>query len=332
MTSSPGRAVGRLLRDQRLARESRDRRRCRAPSHSQPLPRGDRAGSLRPAAGGCLYSRVPARLCQPSRPRCRQGADGVSAVGPVPIARPVDPAGRFPAGREARADRARRADGAAGGRRRLRGVALPAAPADDREPEGAAGAGSSAGDSAPGCRAADRPTAARRRSRSRKCARRHRVPRLPASARARRVGSACCRRRVAAPRNRTVAGAEAGARRWSGAAARRRRRRRLRRRRRRDADAGASARPRPRRLRHRGAAPPAPVAQQEAVARPLANRQRPPRPRHRRCSPTRRSIARTNSWIELRGPAGDVLAQTYVRAGESYTVPAGIAYRIIDAR
>ena len=47
---------------------------------------------------------------------------------------------------------------------------------------------------------------------------------------------------------------------------------------------------------------------------------------------TRRSRARTNSWIELRAPGGDVLAQTYVRAGESYTVPAGIAYRIIDAR
>jgi cytoskeleton protein RodZ len=43
-------------------------------------------------------------------------------------------------------------------------------------------------------------------------------------------------------------------------------------------------------------------------------------------------FARSNSWIELRGPAGDVLTQTYVRAGESYTVPAGISYRIIDAR
>jgi len=41
---------------------------------------------------------------------------------------------------------------------------------------------------------------------------------------------------------------------------------------------------------------------------------------------------RMNSWIELRAPNGDVLAQTYVRAGESYVVPAGIAYRIIDAR
>jgi cytoskeleton protein RodZ len=40
---------------------------------------------------------------------------------------------------------------------------------------------------------------------------------------------------------------------------------------------------------------------------------------------------RSNSWVELRSPNGDVLAQTYVRAGESYVVPAGIAYRIIDA-
>ena len=41
---------------------------------------------------------------------------------------------------------------------------------------------------------------------------------------------------------------------------------------------------------------------------------------------------RTNSWIELRAPNGDILAQTYVRAGESYVVPAGIAYRIVGAR
>ncbi len=41
---------------------------------------------------------------------------------------------------------------------------------------------------------------------------------------------------------------------------------------------------------------------------------------------------RNNSWVELRAPNGDILAQTYVRAGESYVVPAGIAYRVIDAR
>jgi cytoskeleton protein RodZ len=43
-------------------------------------------------------------------------------------------------------------------------------------------------------------------------------------------------------------------------------------------------------------------------------------------------IVRTNSWIELRSPGGDVLAQSYVRAGESYTVPAGISYRLTEAR
>jgi len=43
-------------------------------------------------------------------------------------------------------------------------------------------------------------------------------------------------------------------------------------------------------------------------------------------------IVRSNSWVELQSPNGDVLAQTYVRAGESYVVPAGIAYRVIDAR
>lgn len=43
-------------------------------------------------------------------------------------------------------------------------------------------------------------------------------------------------------------------------------------------------------------------------------------------------ILRSNSWVELRSPSGDVLAQTYVRAGESYVVPAGIGYRVIDAR
>jgi cytoskeleton protein RodZ len=41
---------------------------------------------------------------------------------------------------------------------------------------------------------------------------------------------------------------------------------------------------------------------------------------------------RINSWVELRAPNGDILAMTFVRAGESYVVPAGIAYRVIDAR
>jgi len=74
---------------------------------------------------------------------------------------------------------------------------------------------------------------------------------------------------------------------------------------------------------------PAPVAQQEATApaaAPAAPAATPP------MQSDTKVYARSNSWIELRGPAGDVLTQTYVRAGESYTVPAGIAYRIITAR
>lgn len=45
----------------------------------------------------------------------------------------------------------------------------------------------------------------------------------------------------------------------------------------------------------------------------------------------RQVVVGSNSWVELRSPNGDVLAQTYVRAGESYVIPAGIAYRIIQA-
>ena len=78
---------------------------------------------------------------------------------------------------------------------------------------------------------------------------------------------------------------------------------------------------------------PAPPAQQpatpttqEATVPPAAPVATPP------MSSDTKVYARSNSWIELRGPAGDVLTQTYVRAGESYTVPAGISYRIIDAR
>lgn len=76
-------------------------------------------------------------------------------------------------------------------------------------------------------------------------------------------------------------------------------------------------------------APPAaqpPVQQEAAAATPAAPAVAPP------VAADTRVVARTNSWIELRGPAGDVLTQTYVRAGESYTVPAGISYRLIDAR
>jgi cytoskeleton protein RodZ len=68
---------------------------------------------------------------------------------------------------------------------------------------------------------------------------------------------------------------------------------------------------------------------EEANARPPADAA-PPAPAPVRVN-TPISV-RTNSWVELRGPNGDVLTQTYVRAGESYVVPAGIAYRITEAR
>jgi cytoskeleton protein RodZ len=70
------------------------------------------------------------------------------------------------------------------------------------------------------------------------------------------------------------------------------------------------------------------AAVEEAVARPPAPTDAPSAP-VRADTPV---SVRSNSWIELLGPNGDVLAQTYVRAGESYVVPAGIAYRIIAAR
>lgn len=71
-----------------------------------------------------------------------------------------------------------------------------------------------------------------------------------------------------------------------------------------------------------------PAATEEAVARSPAADATPSLPMK---ADTPVSV-RVNSWVELRAPNGDVLAQTYVRAGESYVVPAGIAYRVIDAR
>jgi cytoskeleton protein RodZ len=77
------------------------------------------------------------------------------------------------------------------------------------------------------------------------------------------------------------------------------------------------------------ATPPAAVpATEEAMARNPVAEAMPSQPVR---ADTPISVRR-NSWVELRAPNGDVLAQTYVRAGESYVVPAGIAYRVIDAR
>ena len=77
---------------------------------------------------------------------------------------------------------------------------------------------------------------------------------------------------------------------------------------------------------------PAPVAQQPAAPATQEATAPPAAPVATPASSDTKVYARSNSWIELRGPAGDVLTQTYVRAGESYTVPAGISYRLIDAR
>ena len=75
--------------------------------------------------------------------------------------------------------------------------------------------------------------------------------------------------------------------------------------------------------------PPAPAPVEEAVARNAAADAAAANLPVKVDTPVR---VWRNSWVELRAPDGDVLAQTYVRAGESYVVPAGIAYRIIDAR
>jgi cytoskeleton protein RodZ len=73
-------------------------------------------------------------------------------------------------------------------------------------------------------------------------------------------------------------------------------------------------------------------ATEEAVARTPAAEAAPTLPSSLPMRVDTPVSVRVNSWVELRAPNGDVLAQTYVRAGESYVVPAGIAYRVIDAR
>jgi cytoskeleton protein RodZ len=74
---------------------------------------------------------------------------------------------------------------------------------------------------------------------------------------------------------------------------------------------------------------------EEARAVPAAPEPAPAPPEPAVSLPTRVDTpvaVRSNSWVELRAPNGELLAKTYVRAGESYVVPAGIAYRVIDAR
>ena len=83
------------------------------------------------------------------------------------------------------------------------------------------------------------------------------------------------------------------------------------------------------------AEPPRAAAQQPSPAPTEEATARNPPPEPPAAVPVRVDTpvkVRSNSWVELRSPNGDILAQTYVRAGESYVVPAGIAYRVIDAR
>ena len=95
--------------------------------------------------------------------------------------------------------------------------------------------------------------------------------------------------------------------------------------------AAAARTARPSARRRRAAAGPAETPPATPCRGAVADRRRP-RPT-RPPSPAAASLpvrvdtpvsVRTNSWIELRGPNGDVLAQTYVRAGESYVVPAAL--------
>ncbi len=83
------------------------------------------------------------------------------------------------------------------------------------------------------------------------------------------------------------------------------------------------------------AAQAAPEPEEARAVAPPAEPVAPPQPVPAASLPTQVDtpvVVRSNSWVELRAPNGDILAMTYVRAGETYVVPAGIAYRVIDAR
>ena len=143
--ASPGRAVGRLLRDQREARGLASVRGREKPAHSSSASRSHRRRSLRQAARRRLHTGLPARLCGACRSRRREGDDGLSSFRSGSDQASPDLARGLPDRREARADRFGRADRAPGGRRGLRRLALSAARAGGRRREGAAGAGSPAG-------------------------------------------------------------------------------------------------------------------------------------------------------------------------------------------
>ena len=105
--ASPGRAVGRLLRDQREARGLSIVRRRESLRIRRPSSRGHRGGPLRPAAGRRLHPRLPARLRRACRARSREGADGLPSLRSGSDQASGRAAGRLPDRREARADRPR---------------------------------------------------------------------------------------------------------------------------------------------------------------------------------------------------------------------------------
>ena len=143
--ASPGHAVGRLLRDQREARalsieDVAKRLRIRRP-YLEAIEQG-RFDQLPGAAYIPAFLRAYAAHLELDAEKV---LTAYQAVGPRADRAAGRLAGRFPAAREARADRSCRADGAARGRRRLCRVALPAAAGEHRGAEGSAGARSSAG-------------------------------------------------------------------------------------------------------------------------------------------------------------------------------------------
>lgn len=79
-----------------------------------------------------------------------------------------------------------------------------------------------------------------------------------------------------------------------------------------------------------GSDAPPPAPQQAAVPPELPRPAVKARPQSGPPSPQARTVrAEVDSTLELRGPGGEVLATTYLRAGTSYTVPEHVGYALI---
>ena len=76
---------------------------------------------------------------------------------------------------------------------------------------------------------------------------------------------------------------------------------------------------------------PPPVAEPPQTATAPADKNANQRPATVTAPPSRRPVPvspKVDSWLELRTAEGEVLASTFVRAGETYMVPEGIGYRL----